>query len=97
MVMGHDMCMQGVVGWFSYRRNSSHRVSMRERSVHTKLAPCFTHLSQQGEWVWSVLSVYCGQCFVLCLDFLLALITEQVLDMSTICSTEYSFQYWDRK
>lgn len=36
-----------VVGWFSYRRNTSHRLSMREKVVHRRLTECFSDITSR--------------------------------------------------
>lgn len=41
--------LQDLIGWFSYRRNSSHRLSMMEQAVHRQLAGSFKHIRSQGE------------------------------------------------
>lgn len=49
------LCMtflvQDVIGWFSYRRNSSHRPSLIEKSLHRKLAHSFKHLQSKGKQI----------------------------------------------
>lgn len=43
--------LQDVIGWFSYRRNSSHRLSLKEKTLHCKLAKIFKHLQSKGEMI----------------------------------------------
>ncbi len=40
--------VQHLIGWFSYRCNTSHRISLRERSVHRKLLEKLTDIVNIG-------------------------------------------------
>jgi hypothetical protein len=53
------------MGWFSYRRNSSHRLSMREKAVHLQLASSCKHVESKGK----ELVVYGVQWLTSCMEY----------------------------
>ncbi|CAI8041435.1 hypothetical protein GBAR_LOCUS23047 [Geodia barretti] len=45
--------MKRVIGWFSCRRNSTNRPSMREKVVHRRLTSCLTGVPCEGIVLYS--------------------------------------------
>lgn len=83
---------------------------MMEKILHRKLAHSFKHLQSKG-WQGRcniiqgvVCGVGCAICTSVCRinvvlilnpDFIVAVITDEIVEVSTVFSTEYSFQCWD--
>ncbi|XP_054257758.1 BRCA1-A complex subunit Abraxas 1-like [Macrosteles quadrilineatus] len=42
-----ESCEKDVLGWYSFRRNSNHRPTMRETILHKELCKTFTHIIPQ--------------------------------------------------